>query len=84
MFAREKMELYMPEMYHKLGVGVVSWSPYSLNHDDGIQLISRRAANMEDKAQRMAKIAELQPITSKLACDQTQFSIGNLRTLPRT
>lgn len=77
MFAREKMELYMPEMYHKLGVGVVSWSPYSLNNDDGIQLISRRAATMEDKAIRNAKQLELNPIITKMGFDQTQFSIGN-------
>lgn len=78
MFTRDKMELYMPEMYHKLGVGVVSWSPYSLNNDDGIQLISRRAANVEDKALRTAKQLELNPITSKLGCDPAQFAIGNL------
>lgn len=30
MFCRDKMELYMPELYHKLGVGVISWSPHSL------------------------------------------------------
>lgn len=77
MFTRDKMELYMPEMYHKLGVGVISWSTFSLNNDEGIQLISRRAMNVEDKAARTAKQTELNPIITKLSCDPTQFAIGN-------
>lgn len=77
MFTREKMELHMPELYHKLGVGVVAWSPYSLNNDDGIQLISRHSANQEERIQRNTKHVELTPIITRLGCDHTQFSIGN-------
>lgn len=76
MFTRDKMELYMPELYHKLGVGVISWSPHSLSNDDGIQLISRRAASSEDKQLRTAKQLELNPVTVKLGCDSVQMSIG--------
>src|SRR2546421_500026 len=78
MFTREKMELYMPELYHKLGVGVISWSPHSLSNDDGIQLISRRAATVEDKSARSAKMLELNPIAVRLGCDSVQLAIGEL------
>ncbi|RWS18714.1 aldo-keto reductase family 1-like protein, partial [Leptotrombidium deliense] len=61
MFTREKMELHMPELYHKLGVGVVAWSPYSLNQDDGIQLISRHSSQ-EERISRNTKHVELTPV----------------------
>ncbi|XP_066258770.1 voltage-gated potassium channel subunit beta-2 [Euwallacea similis] len=46
MFCREKTELYMPELYNKIGVGLMAWSPISMGlsqgKDDGnIQLFSR-------------------------------------------
>ncbi|KAK9888386.1 hypothetical protein WA026_000637 [Henosepilachna vigintioctopunctata] len=46
MFCREKSELYMPELYNKIGVGMMAWSPISMGmsqgKDDGaIQLFSR-------------------------------------------
>lgn len=86
MFTRDKMELYMPELYHKLGVGVISWSPTSLNYDDGISLISRRAVTAgltdpESKAIRTAKQLQLVPITSKLGCDYNQLNTGNFSSL---
>lgn len=68
----------MPELYHKLGVGVISWSPHSLSNDDGIQLISRRAATVEDKSARSAKMLELNPIAVRLGCDSVQLAIGKL------
>jgi len=81
MFTRDKMELYMPELYHKLGVGVISWSPHSLSYDEGIQLISRRAASLEDKQVRSAKQLELNPISVRLGCDSVQMSIGKLSVI---
>lgn len=46
MFCREKTELYMPEMYNKIGVGLMAWSPISMGMTQGkedatIQLFSR-------------------------------------------
>ncbi|XP_057652577.1 voltage-gated potassium channel subunit beta-2 isoform X1 [Diorhabda carinulata] len=53
MFCREKTELYMPELYNKIGVGLMAWSPISMGftqgRDDGsgsggggsVQLFSR-------------------------------------------
>lgn len=30
MFCREKCELYLPEMYNKIGVGLMAWGPLSM------------------------------------------------------
>lgn len=34
MFCREKCELYLPEMYNKIGVGLMAWGPLSMALDD--------------------------------------------------
>ncbi|XP_015836069.1 voltage-gated potassium channel subunit beta-2 [Tribolium castaneum] len=46
MFCREKTELYMPELYNKIGVGLMAWSPISMGltqgkEDASVQLFSR-------------------------------------------
>lgn len=76
MFNRDKMELYMPELHHKLGIGSVIWSPLSLNNDDGIALISRSSLKNESKF--TTKANDLNQILSKLGCDLPQFAIGKL------
>ncbi|XP_065560608.1 voltage-gated potassium channel subunit beta-2-like isoform X3 [Artemia franciscana] len=45
-FQREKTELHMPEMYNKLGVGLIAWSPVLMGiisgkSDDGIPSFTR-------------------------------------------
>lgn len=30
MFCRDRAELYLPEMYNKIGVGMMAWGPYSM------------------------------------------------------
>ncbi|XP_015790887.1 voltage-gated potassium channel subunit beta-2 isoform X3 [Tetranychus urticae] len=75
MFTREKMELYMPELYHKVGVGSIVWSPFSLNNDEGIAFISKRSLKTDVKTNiAQGKLAELNGIISKLSCDMTQFT----------
>ncbi|XP_074604450.1 voltage-gated potassium channel subunit beta-2-like [Brevipalpus obovatus] len=74
MFNRDKMEIYMPELHHKLGIGSMIWSPFSMNSDDGIGLISRTSLKVEQKFS--SKITELNPIFSKLSCDISQFTIA--------
>uniref|UniRef100_T1GRL3 NADP-dependent oxidoreductase domain-containing protein n=1 Tax=Megaselia scalaris TaxID=36166 RepID=T1GRL3_MEGSC len=34
MFCREKVELYLPEMYNKIGVGLMAWGPLSMALSD--------------------------------------------------
>lgn len=46
MFCREKTELYMPELYNKIGVGLMAWSPLSMcmsqgKEDGSVHLFSR-------------------------------------------
>ncbi|XP_044728022.1 voltage-gated potassium channel subunit beta-2 isoform X2 [Chrysoperla carnea] len=43
MFCREKTELYMPELYNKIGVGLMAWSPITMgiSQKDDTLLFSR-------------------------------------------
>ncbi|XP_022246694.1 voltage-gated potassium channel subunit beta-2-like [Limulus polyphemus] len=46
MFQREKVELFLPELFHKIGMGTMTWSPQAFGlltgkFDEGIQLLSR-------------------------------------------
>ncbi|XP_071454381.1 voltage-gated potassium channel subunit beta-1 [Hetaerina americana] len=46
MFCREKTELYMPELYNKIGVGLMAWSPLTMGLvsgklEDGMSLFAR-------------------------------------------
>ncbi|PSN38408.1 Voltage-gated potassium channel subunit beta-2 [Blattella germanica] len=47
MFCREKTELYMPELYNKIGVGLMAWSPLTMGlvsgklEDGGVPLFAR-------------------------------------------
>jgi hypothetical protein len=41
--SRKKCETAMNELYHRLGVGVLSWSVSSLDSDPGIQFINRKS-----------------------------------------
>lgn len=34
MFVREKCELYLPELYNKIGVGLMAWGPLSMALSD--------------------------------------------------
>ncbi|UYV68684.1 KCNAB2 [Cordylochernes scorpioides] len=46
MFQREKVEIQLPELFHKIGVGTVTWSPQAFGIlagklDEGVHLLSR-------------------------------------------
>ncbi|XP_054271493.1 voltage-gated potassium channel subunit beta-2-like isoform X2 [Macrosteles quadrilineatus] len=53
MFCREKTELYMPELYNKIGVGLMAWSPLAMGlvsgkiDDGGLPVLSR--SSMKNK-----------------------------------
>jgi potassium voltage-gated channel Shaker-related subfamily A, beta member 2 len=34
MFCRDRAELYLPEMYNKIGVGMMAWGPLSMHLTD--------------------------------------------------
>lgn len=46
MFQRDKVELQLPELYHKIGLGTMTWSPQAFGvltgkFDEGVNLLSR-------------------------------------------
>ncbi|KPM06505.1 aldo-keto reductase family 1-like protein [Sarcoptes scabiei] len=70
MFTRDKMELQMLELFHKSGIGCITWSPISLQNDDGIHLIIRKQTNDYHH-----KLTELKKLCENLHCDLTQLSL---------
>lgn len=71
MFTRDKMELQMLELFHKAGTGCITWSPISLQNDEGINFITRKQNKDTND-----KIKELMKLCQKLHCDLTQLSLG--------
>lgn len=46
LFQREKVEIYLPELFHKIGTGSITWSPQAFGiltgkFDEGVHLLSR-------------------------------------------
>ncbi|XP_030044093.1 voltage-gated potassium channel subunit beta-3 isoform X2 [Microcaecilia unicolor] len=91
LFQREKVETQLPELYHKIGVGSMTWSPlacglitgkYEGRVPDnsrasikGYHWLKEKATNEEGKKQH-AKIRELQPIADKMGCTVAQLAIA--------
>ena len=76
MFMRDKMELQMLELFHKSGIGCITWSPISLQNDEGISYITRKPNTYQNKILN-SKHLELAKICDRLGCDLTQLSLGN-------
>ncbi|CAL8281691.1 unnamed protein product [Lota lota] len=90
-FQREKVETQLPELYHKIGVGVVSWSPLACGiitgkYDNDIPETSRASMKpyqwlrekitSEDGRKQQAKLKELTHIAEKLDCTLPQLAIA--------
>ncbi|XP_053574264.1 voltage-gated potassium channel subunit beta-3 [Bombina bombina] len=91
LFQREKVETQLPELYHKIGVGSMTWSPlacglitgkYSESVPEksrasfkGYHWLKEKAASEEGKKQHL-KIKELHPIAERLNCTVTQLAIA--------
>uniref|UniRef100_A0AAY4BLH2 NADP-dependent oxidoreductase domain-containing protein n=1 Tax=Denticeps clupeoides TaxID=299321 RepID=A0AAY4BLH2_9TELE len=82
-FQRDKVEAQLPELYHKIGVGVVSWSPLACGiitgkYENGVPESSRASMKSyqwlkdkivsEDGRKQQAKLKELRHIAEKLSC----------------
>uniref|UniRef100_A0A8C4N9T0 Voltage-gated potassium channel subunit beta-1 n=1 Tax=Eptatretus burgeri TaxID=7764 RepID=A0A8C4N9T0_EPTBU len=90
-FQREKVEVQLPELYHKIGVGAMTWSPLACGiitgkYEDGIPMYSRaslkgyqwlkeRIVSDEGRRQR-AKLKELQSVAEDLGCTLPQLAIA--------
>uniref|UniRef100_A0A672RZ74 Voltage-gated potassium channel subunit beta-1 n=1 Tax=Sinocyclocheilus grahami TaxID=75366 RepID=A0A672RZ74_SINGR len=91
LFQRDKVEMQLPELYHKIGVGVVSWSPLACGiitgkYDNGIPESSRASLKSyqwlkekilsEDGRKQQAKLKELTHIAERLSCTLPQLAIA--------
>uniref|UniRef100_A0A3Q1H4C7 Potassium voltage-gated channel, shaker-related subfamily, beta member 2 a n=1 Tax=Acanthochromis polyacanthus TaxID=80966 RepID=A0A3Q1H4C7_9TELE len=91
MFQREKVEVQLPELFHKIGVGAMTWSPlacgiisgkydgrvppYSRASLKGYQWLKDKILSEEGRRQQ-AKLKELQAIAERLGCTLPQLAIG--------
>ncbi|KAG8189816.1 hypothetical protein JTE90_026119 [Oedothorax gibbosus] len=53
MFQREKVEIHLPELFHKIGVGTMTWSPQAFGmftgkFDEGVHLLSRGSVKVRN------------------------------------
>ncbi|TRY69738.1 hypothetical protein DNTS_035418, partial [Danionella cerebrum] len=91
LFQRDKVEMQLPELYHKIGVGVVSWSPLACGiitgkYENGIPDSSRASLKSnqwlrekilsDDGRKQQAKLKELTHIAEKLSCTLPQLAIA--------
>uniref|UniRef100_A0A8B9FPZ1 Voltage-gated potassium channel subunit beta-2 n=2 Tax=Euteleostomi TaxID=117571 RepID=A0A8B9FPZ1_9PSIT len=91
MFQREKVEVQLPELFHKIGVGAVTWSPLACGivsgkYDGGIPPYSRASLKgyqwlkdkilSEEGRRQQAKLKELQAIAERLGCTLPQLAIA--------
>ncbi|KAL2103315.1 hypothetical protein ACEWY4_000183 [Coilia grayii] len=91
MFQREKVEVQLPELYHKIGVGAMTWSPLACGiisgkYDSGVPACSRASLKgyqwlkdkilSEEGRRQQAKLKELQAIAERLGCTLPQLAIA--------
>ncbi|KAL3861013.1 hypothetical protein ACJMK2_007106 [Sinanodonta woodiana] len=91
LFQREKVELQMPELYHKIGIGTIIWSPLASGiltgkYDDGVPIHSRAALKgynwLKDKIlgeegrRQQAKLREVAVIADRIGCSIAQLAIA--------
>lgn len=90
-FQREEVETQLPDMYSKIGIGTMTWSPLGCGlltgkYEHGIPLQSRASLkgyswlkekiNSEDGQKKIEKVVELKAIANKLNCTLAQLSIA--------
>uniref|UniRef100_A0A8C1KMX8 Potassium voltage-gated channel subfamily A regulatory beta subunit 3 n=1 Tax=Cyprinus carpio TaxID=7962 RepID=A0A8C1KMX8_CYPCA len=90
-FQRDKVEVQLPELYHKIGVGAMTWSPLACGlitgkYSDGVPDCSRAAIKgyqwlkervfSEEGRRQLAKIKELHLVADRLGCTAAQLAIG--------
>ncbi|CAF0953033.1 unnamed protein product, partial [Didymodactylos carnosus] len=91
LFQRDKVEVHLPEIFSKIGIGTMTWSPLACGllsgkYDDGVPLHSRAALKgygwLKDKIlneegrKQQEKLRELALIASKLDCTLAQLAIA--------
>nr|XP_057935702.1 voltage-gated potassium channel subunit beta-1a isoform X2 [Doryrhamphus excisus] len=91
LFQREKVEVQLPELYHKIGVGAMTWSPLACGiitgkYENGIPESSRASMKSyqwlkekivsDDGRKQQAKLKELNHIAEKVGCTLPQLAVA--------
>ncbi|KAK6177599.1 hypothetical protein SNE40_015667 [Patella caerulea] len=91
LFQRDKVELQMPELFQKIGIGTITWSPLACGilsgkYEDGVPIYSRAALKgygwlkdkilCEDGRRQQTKLREVALIADKLGCSIAQLAIA--------
>uniref|UniRef100_A0A665UMR2 Voltage-gated potassium channel subunit beta-1 n=1 Tax=Echeneis naucrates TaxID=173247 RepID=A0A665UMR2_ECHNA len=91
MFQREKVEVQLPDLFHKIGIGAMTWSPLACGiisgkYNSGIPPHSRASLKgyqwMKDKIlgeeghRQQEKLKELQAVAERLGCTLSQLAIA--------
>ncbi|XP_075941142.1 voltage-gated potassium channel subunit beta-2-like [Anarhichas minor] len=90
-FQRDKVELHLPELYHKIGVGAMTWSPLACGlltgkYNTGVPESSRAAIkgyawlkerlHSDEGKKQLSKIKELHLLADRLNCTAAQLAIA--------
>ncbi|XP_037335136.1 voltage-gated potassium channel subunit beta-2 [Pungitius pungitius] len=90
-FQRDKVEVHLPELYHKIGVGAMTWSPLACGlltgkYNGGVPESSRAAMkgyawlrerfHSEEGKKQLSKIQELHLLADRLNCTAAQLAIA--------
>uniref|UniRef100_A0A4X1SMB3 Voltage-gated potassium channel subunit beta-1 n=5 Tax=Sus scrofa TaxID=9823 RepID=A0A4X1SMB3_PIG len=91
LFQREKVEVQLPELYHKIGVGAMTWSPLACGiisgkYGNGVPESSRASLKCyqwlkeriisEEGRKQQNKLKDLLPIAERLGCTLPQLAVA--------
>ncbi|XP_022365034.1 voltage-gated potassium channel subunit beta-1 isoform X1 [Enhydra lutris kenyoni] len=91
LFQREKVEVQLPELYHKIGVGAMTWSPLACGiisgkYGNGVPESSRASLKCyqwlkerivsEEGRKQQNKLKDLSPIAERLGCTLPQLAVA--------
>uniref|UniRef100_A0A8C4JCT1 Potassium voltage-gated channel subfamily A member regulatory beta subunit 1 n=1 Tax=Dromaius novaehollandiae TaxID=8790 RepID=A0A8C4JCT1_DRONO len=91
LFQREKVEVQLPELYHKIGVGAMTWSPLACGiisgkYGNGVPESSRAALKCyqwlkekivsEEGRRQQVKLKDLSPVAERLGCTLPQLAVA--------
>lgn len=68
MFCRDKAELYLPELYNKIGVGFMAWSPVSMSlSENNERLMFSTKGSLKNKSQSYSWTED--ELNKEVCCD---------------
>ncbi|KAM9189969.1 voltage-gated potassium channel subunit beta-1 isoform 4-T4 [Dugong dugon] len=91
LFQREKVEVQLPELYHKIGVGAMTWSPLACGiisgkYGNGVPESSRASLKCyqwlkerivsEEGRKQQNKLKDLSPVAERLGCTLPQLAVA--------